>query len=288
MPLQHARIYHLHAWGLTSRCDVNILKAMRVKSLFFTLVVALNFSFWLSSGIFADDLTLGVATTIPISDSNVNNGSIVSSSSKGFILSQKPYDMSVVGVVAVKPAVSLEAASLSGDVKRYPVISTGTTGILVSTINGPIAKGDHIASSSIQGVGMRATKAGFVVAAAQENFSSKNPKELKRIEAVLIMRHSAPRATLQRSLFDIANLSAIAWTEEPLTVFRYLLAGVVILLSFLLGFFSFGRVAGSGVEALGRNPLAARVIQLGIALNVFITVAIIAAGILVAILILTI
>jgi len=56
----------------------------------------------------------------------------------------------------------------------------------------------------------------------------------------------------------------------------------------LLGFVAFGRVAGRGVEALGRNPLAARVIQLGIFLNVFITVAIIAAGILVAILILTI
>lgn len=273
---------------MTSRFGVNILIAMRLKALFFTLVLGLCFSLRLASTIYAEDLTLGVATTVPINDSNVNDGSIISNSSKGFTLTQKPYDMSVVGVVVLNAAISLEATSPSDKVKRYPIVYSGTTHILVSTINGPITKGDYITSSSIPGVGMRSTKAGFVVAAAQENFTSKNPKELKRIEAVLFMRHSAPRATLQRNLFDVANLSALAWTEEPLTVFRYLLAGIVILLSFFLGFISFGRVAGRGVEALGRNPLAARVIQLGIALNVFITVAIIAAGILVAILILTI
>jgi len=273
---------------LTFRYDANILDAMKLKALFLTLVLGLYFSFCLASTISAKDLTLGVATTVPINDSNINDGSIVSSSSQGFTLTKRPYDMSIVGVVALNAAISLEGTSLSDKVKRYPIVSSGTTGILVSTINGPIAKGDHIASSSIPGVGMRATKSGFVVAAAQENFTSKNPKELKRMQAVVIMRHSAPRATLQRNLFDVANLSAIAWTEEPLTVFRYLMAGIVILLSFFLGFVAFGRVAGRGVEALGRNPLAARVIELGIALNVFITVVIIAAGILVAILILTI
>ena len=70
------------------------------------------------------------------------------------------------------------------------------------------------------------------------------------------MRYSAPRATMQRNLFDVANLSAIAWTEDPLTVFRYLMAALVIILSFFLGFFVFGKTAARGVEALGRNPEA--------------------------------
>ncbi|OGK12714.1 hypothetical protein A3C98_00905 [Candidatus Roizmanbacteria bacterium RIFCSPHIGHO2_02_FULL_37_15] len=261
---------------------------MKLRVLFLALLLILYLLLNNVAKIFAQGLTEGVATSIPIKEAKVNNGSIISSSPGGFILSKTPYDMSIVGVIVLNPAVSLESSDSSFEVKRYPVIYSGKAGILVSTINGPIAKGDHITSSQIPGVGMKAIKSGFVVGVAQESFSSKNTKELKRIQAVLIMRHSAPRATLQRNLFDVANLSAIAWTEEPLTVLRYLTAAIVILLSFFLGFVAFGRVAGRGVEALGRNPLAARVIQLGIFLNVFITVAIIAAGILVAILILTI
>ena len=60
------------------------------------------------------------------------------------------------------------------------------------------------------------------------------------------------------------------------------MAGIVVLLSFVLGIFSFGRVANTGVEALGRNPLAGRMIQLGIVVNALITVAIIGAGMFIA------
>ena len=261
---------------------------MRVKSVLFITLLALFLFLFFASHISADIPVLGVATTVTIDDSAVRDGSIVSTSSKGFILTQKAYDLSVVGVVALNAPISIETNKQNNKVKNYPVISSGTAKILVSTINGPIAKGDGITSSSIPGVGMKATKSGFIVGTSQENFTSANPKEIKPIQIAFIMRHSAPRATLQRNLFDIANLSAMAWTEEPLTVFRYLLAALVLLISIFLGFFVFGRIAGRGVEALGRNPLAARVIQLGIALNVFITIAIIAAGILVAILILTI
>ncbi|HRN96392.1 MAG TPA: hypothetical protein PLD54_03025, partial [Candidatus Levybacteria bacterium] len=71
-------------------------------------------------------------------------------------------------------------------------------------------------------------------------------------------------------------------TEEPTTVFKYFLAGLIMVLAFVIGFFSFGRIANTGIEALGRNPLASRMIQLGIMLNVLITVAIIASGLVMA------
>ena len=261
---------------------------MRLKAIIFSLLLGFFLFLLLKSPIHGTDLTLGVATSVPINDLKVNNGSIVSSSAKGFILTKTPYDMSIIGVVALNAAVSIEANSQNDKIKRYPVVSSGISKILVSSINGPIAKGDAITSSPIPGVGMKATKSGFIVGIAQESFTSGDTKQLKPIQANIVMRHSAPRATMQRNLFDVANLSAVPWTEEPLTVFRYLMAALVIIISFILGFFVFGRIAARGVEALGRNPLAARVIQLGIVLNVFITVAIIAAGILVAILILTI
>lgn len=235
----------------------------------------------------AEDLTLGVATSVEIIDRQVNDGSIVSASNKGFVLTAKPYDLAMIGVVAINPGIYLESLETTKN-KKYPIVTSGTSRVLVSTINGPITKGDLITSSNIPGVGMKATKSGFVVGLALENYTSANIKQLKPIRVTIIMRHSSPRATLQRNLFDVANLSSLAWTEEPLTVFRYLMAALVLIVSFLLGFFVFGRIAGRGVEALGRNPLAARVIQFGIGLNVLITIAIIGAGILVAILILTI
>lgn len=234
------------------------------------------------------DATLGVATTVPISESQVANGSIISYSSKGYVLAKKSYDAKVVGVVDTSAAISLEAESPQIKANYYPIVSTGITKILVSTANGKINKGDSITSSEIPGIGVKATKSGFIVGIADETFTSSDPKQAKPIRSTLVMRHSAPRATLQRSLFDVANLSALAWTEEPLNVLRFLIAAIVILISFFLGFFVFGRTAARGVEALGRNPLAARAIQLGIILNVLITIAIITAGILVAILILTV
>ena len=260
---------------------------MRLKKFFLGLILIQFIFLFMPSVIFAKDLILGVATSVEISDAKVNDGSIVSSSNKGFVLSQKPYDLAMTGVVAMNSAVSIEASKQSTKGSLYPIVSSGTARVLVSTINGPIAKGDLITSSTIPGVGMKATKSGIVVGSSLENYRSKNIKELKPIQASLQIRHSAPRTSLQRNLLDVANLSALAWTEEPLTVFRYLTAAIILIVSFILGFYVFGRVAGRGVEALGRNPLAARVIQLGIGLNVLITLAIITAGILVAILILT-
>src|SRR3989338_6521903 len=261
---------------------------MKLKTGFILLLFCLILISFFGRKIHGLETTLGVATSVPIKETNVNDGSIVSTSAQGFILTKKPYDITIAGVVTLNAAISIEAINQTDKIKYYHIVSSGTAKVLVSTINGSIKTGDSLTSSPIPGAGMKATKSGFIIGTAQENFTSTDSNQLKPIKAVLIMRYSAPRATMQRNLFDVANLSAIAWTEDPLTVFRYLMAAFVIILSFFLGFFVFGRTAARGVEALGRNPLAARAIQLGIALNVLITVAIIAAGILVAILILTI
>jgi len=59
-------------------------------------------------------------------------------------------------------------------------------------------------------------------------------------------------------------------------------AAFIVIISFIFGFLSFSRVAARGVEALGRNPMAKKTIQLGILLNVIITLGIIVAGLLLA------
>ena len=64
------------------------------------------------------------------------------------------------------------------------------------------------------------------------------------------------------------------------------MAAAVVLASFILAFMTFGRTAAKGVEALGRNPSASRIIHLGIIFNVSIVIVIVLAGLTVAFLIL--
>lgn len=230
----------------------------------------------------------GIAQQLAIQDKNVRPGDIVSAREKGFFISKIEYDQSIIGVISDNPAVSFESSPLDPKEKRYYVVNSGISHVNVSTINGAIKKGDYITSSNIPGIGMRATKTGFILGSSLEDYSAKDPKVIKKLNVVLNPHNAVSQTTVKKSLIDVGNLSIIAWSEEPLTVLRYLLAGLVLIFSIVLAFYTFGRVASRGVEALGRNPLAARVIELGIVLNVIITVAIIAAGIIVAILILTI
>jgi hypothetical protein len=170
---------------------------------------------------------------------------------------------------------------IEGD-NQTPVVANGNAFVLVSGQNGPIKRGDLITASTSPGIGMKATKSGYVLGSALEDFDSTNPKETKKINVALNIRYNSFKTKVSQSLFDVLNLSAIATTEEPTTVFKYFLAGLIMVLAFVIGFFSFGRIANTGIEALGRNPLASRMIQLGIMLNVLITIAIIASGLVMA------
>lgn len=237
---------------------------------------------------------LGIANYLEIKGDNVGDGSIVSFLGKEYVLSSVPYDQSVVGVVTTAPAVSLFQEDMEG---TFPVIPAGNAIVNVSTINGPIKKGDLVTASSIAGTGMAACvrkdwlalnknnkgecKSGFVIGTAQEDFTSNDPKQIGKIHVTLNFHYNyTTKDALKGKLIDVMNLSSIAATEQPSVVFRYVAAGIVVILSFAIGFLSFGRIAKNGIEALGRNPLAGRIIQLGIFFNVVITITIILTGVL--------
>ncbi len=253
---------HIFLWGIT----------------FFLLVGGLV-------GTVGAQVSYGIANRVAI-DGPVETGHIVSSrGTGGFILSSIPYDPSIVGVVTDNPAILVHIGDPTG---KYPVVSTGNAYVNVSLENGQIKKGDPITTSSRRGIGMKSTKSGFIVGNATEDFTGSNSNEVRLINVAVNVRYQNPKITVQSKLSDIANLSAAAVSEEPLTVFKYVVAGIVIVLSFVLGFMTFGRIAARGVDALGRNPLAIKRIGFGIALNVIITVSIILAGIGIAIFILRI
>lgn len=261
-----------------------ILKNMLIKkgtlfSLFFLLCIL----FLLATQTFAQDISLGLANYLPIADQKVSDGDIVSSSEKGFFISKTEYDPSIYGVISNKNAITFQGTITSNS---YPVINTGSTVVNVSTINGKIKKGDYITTSSIKGVGMKSNKSGYVLGMALQDYSSSNTSTVGKISLSLNIHYVTLTPSLGSNLFDIFRLSGLATYEHPLTVFKYFVASAVVFISFIFGFFIFGRVSGKGIEALGRNPMASKIIQVGIVLNVAITVAIILAGLGLAVVIL--
>ena len=227
----------------------------------------------------------GIANPLAIEDTVVRDGDIVSSADGGYYLSRESYDPRVFGIVSFNPAIEFSVEVTEDTV--WPVLTAGETLVNVSTINGDIKTVDAITTSPIPGVGMKATESGYALGYAQEDFSSQDPREIKMIQISINKQFFAPLNSSNSSrLLDIFRLSAIATYERPLTVLRYLVAAVVVITAFILGFLSFGRTASVGVEALGRNPLAARMIQFGIIVNVLITIMIIGTGLGIAFLIL--
>jgi F0F1-type ATP synthase membrane subunit c/vacuolar-type H+-ATPase subunit K len=227
--------------------------------------------------------TLGVAHIIDVTQKNIKDGSIISSSKQGPVLSTTPYDSQVLGVVSRDAAIILDS---TGDPNGVPIISVGTIYILVSTQQGPIKKGDQLTTSTIPGVAVKAIKDGYVLGEALEDDVNPNKTQVDKIAVNLELHYFNAKPTLAGTLSDVLKLALLPTKDGPAPIFKYIVAAGVVLASLALGFLSFGRTAAKGVEALGRNPAAGKIIQLGIIFNVAIVITIIIAGLVIGFLIL--
>jgi len=229
------------------------------------------------------DRSSGVAISIPITDKDTRDGSIISSSAKGYVLSHVAYDPSIYGVISEDPSLYIQNTNLPG---AKPVVSSGKAFVQVSTINGAIRTNDFITSSEIPGVGQKASINGFVVGTALQNYSEVDTNKTGKILVSLHPRFNSSFIGLRGNLIQILRDAGGIYNLSPLASFRYILAAIIAIISFLLGFIYFGRVTRTGVEALGRNPLAGRMIQLNILFNLLLTIGIMAVGLGIAYLIL--
>ena len=227
--------------------------------------------------------SLGLAHMVDVVDKDVKDGSLLTTTTEGVTLTKIPYDPQIIGVVARDAAIII---STKEGKNNMPVISTGRVYVLVSSQNGNIKKGDIITSSNIPGVGVKALKSGYVLGFAQEDYTETDPKKQGKIVVDLSLHYFNSRSALAGTLTDIFKIALLPTRDAPTPLFKYIVAALVVLASFLLGFFSFGRTAAKGVEALGRNPAASFTIHLGIIINVIIVITIIFAGLVVAFLIL--
>ena len=243
-------------------------------SLFFLLGFPLN--------VLSQTTSASVAFSISVDEDGVVDGDIICAAQQGNIRCSNSYDSSMFAVVTSSPAVSIEDFEVENGVF---VMGKGIANVRVSTQGGEIKDGDFLTTSEIPGVAQKATRNGYVLGRAMEDYNA-SPETIGRIQ-VLVNIHpaitlSGPRGNLLQYIREGIAVPLL----EPLESLRYLLAVVIVLISFTLGLVYFGRASRSGIEAIGRNPLARKTIQFTVVLNVLLTFAIVAVGLGIAYLIL--
>lgn len=225
-----------------------------------------------------EDINQSVAVPVPI-EGEVADGDLICAKTTGFGLCDEEYIASMYGVVNTSPSVVFEVTPAEG---LYPVLTFGKAFVKVSAVNGAIAEGDFLTSSKTAGVAMKATQNGYGLGKALEAYDPGNASDVGKIAVMINIAPTIQLVSAGQNLLAILTKGLSLASLDALSYLRYLLAAMVVIVSFLLGFIYFGRVIRTGVESMGRNPLAARAIQLSVLFNIFILIVIIGVGLAVA------
>jgi len=215
------------------------------------------------------------ATRVPINDKEVADGDLICSGKAGYERCASSYEPSMFGVVSTTPAVSINISDLPDS---YLVVSWGNSRVKVTTAGGEIKKGDLLTSSDKKGAAQKATRNGYVLGVALEDYNAGSSDEVGLIYAAIDIHASISLSDVKVDLLAFIKQGMTAPQQSGLASLRYILAALVVIVSFTVGFIYFGRVAKAGVEAVGRNPLAGRTIQFSVIINILITLAILGVG----------
>jgi hypothetical protein len=133
-------------------------------------------SFMFSTGITTTGGAYDVAEDYPTRDDQLRPGDVVEiePGEKSYVRrSSGAYSKGIVGVYSENPGFRLSQVDPTIDgANVIPVALVGRVPVRVSLENGPIEAGDYLTSSSVQGVAMKATRAGNVIGKAMEPFNS--------------------------------------------------------------------------------------------------------------------
>ena len=228
--------------------------AKKISKLFLLIFFLL---FFLSRFVSAENFSF-IAKNLEVSDKEAEAGDIVSQTEDGLFRSNKPYDENIVGVVGENPIMVFGRQTT----ETLPIISFGEAVIKVNNSNGKIKKGDFITSSKITGEGQKSTESGLVVARALENLN----QEQGLIKAEINIQYQNISEVSAKGIIG-PILKQFGTPENVPEVLRYIFALILAAGSFFAGFNAFIKALRKGIEALGRNPLAKKSIQLAIVLN---------------------
>jgi hypothetical protein len=252
-----------------------------MKKLLLSIIVLLIFT----SIAEAQFIPSGVGITVELSEENIKDGSVLCSSDGGVKQCREEYDANMFGIFVETPSVSIVNVNSTAN---KTVLNSGKAYVRVSSINGNIKKGNFVTSSKTPGVAQLADKSGNVLGVAVEDFTEQDKKIEGKILVLLGIRPAIVAKSSRGNLVETLREGFLAPTLTPLASLRYLLAIIIAVAAFILGFIYFGRVAKGGVEAMGRNPLARKAIQFTVAVNLLLTLFIMAGGLILAYIILII
>jgi len=133
-------------------------------------------SFVFTHSITTNNGSYDVAEDYPTRDDTIEPGDLVSidQNERGFVKkSEGAYDYGVIGVYSESPALRLsqDDGLITGG-RAIPIALAGRVPVKVSTENGSIKNGDYLTASSVNGVAMKATKAGIIIGQAMESYNS--------------------------------------------------------------------------------------------------------------------
>jgi len=256
---------------------------MPARKFFLTLLILGIASLTLTSTYAQEEGSFTIATTYEVLE-EAQGGDVVSFSQdeEGLVLSRKAYDKRIFAVIAKDPQIVYRTAG-----GGYPMVRDGVAKVNATTINGEIAAGDYITSSPVPGKAQKATNSsGHILGIAVSSLKEDDGEEIDhegqtvysgQIRVALAIGPVSPALFLLKSsggavgaLDQIGN-TLMQTFQEPgsgLLIMRYLLAGLVVLLATTVSFRNFGRNITQGMEALGRNPLARREIEVMIIFNI--------------------
>ena len=225
----------------------------------------------------------GIAISSPVNDPDAKDGDIICTYEDGNRRCNTEYDPGMYGVISENPAAAIEDKDLQN---ARLLITSGVAKVRVSSVNGNIKQGDFLTSSTKLGIAEKATRNGYVLGAALEDYESNSAEDIVSIQVLVNVHPAAGLSGPRNNLLQFIRQGLTVPIVEPLESLRYLLAVLIILIAFTLGLIYFGRTSRAGVEAIGRNPLAGRMIQLSVFMNVILMIVIILVGLVIAYLVL--
>ncbi len=256
------------------------------KKLIFALLLASLINLVAVDTIGAQTTSLtGVAISVPVADQNVASGQIICSDKGGYNLCKNEYDSSMFGIINDTSSLTVQQGNQTN---AHFVTTTGEVSVQVTSVTGDIKSGDFITTSKTAGVGKLASKTGYVIGRALEDYTSADKAAVGTIKVAIAIHAKTESfsAGTTENLLDILRNGVSALGVGPIATLRYALAATMVIASFLLGFIHFGRIARTGVEAIGRNPLAGARIQASVVFNIGIMIGVALVGLITAYLIL--
>lgn len=174
---------------------------------------------------------------------------------------------SLLGVV-INDGNSLLTLSNGAD-NQVQVATSGVVSVLVSDINGPVVKGDHITASPVKGVGMKATSNTKAVGIAQsdpvnsdnkdqsytDEEGNKQPLTLGQVSVLVNVDYfyTEPEKTIiPQAIQNLAN--ALAGKKvDPLPI---IVSSIIFIITLIVVVSIIYSMIRSSIISVGRNPMA--------------------------------